>query len=174
MTSIHEKGRSAIDAFVALWPADVRIVRGPAAGRRAKQQPDCVVTIPDAPLVIGVEVKKSTTSAAQMRPLDYLTTVVWRAGEGWWVLPPHDVLRLALDYAGQHCTSSFECFNPGKPNAKWAAWKCDGPSVPRRVREAFEAGEKSPAKHAVAELRREIADLYGAHKQRIAAVVASA
>src|SRR5689334_4487770 len=115
MSNIHERGRNALDAFESLpWPTGTRRFRGPAAGRSAKTIPDFRVEYIEPSVCVPVEVKTSTTSTAQLRPLSYHTTVVWREGVGWWVIPPHDILVLALDYNGQHCTNSFECFNPGK------------------------------------------------------------
>lgn len=175
MASIHDQGRSALDAFEALpWPAGTKLVRGPAAGRHARFTPDCEISYGGNGLVVPVELKKSTTSTAQLRPLDYYTTVVWREGEGWWVLPPQDVMFLALSYAGQHCTSSLECFNPGKPNDSWAKWSVAPETLPQRVEEAFLSGQRSPLKALAEQLAAEIRALYEQHKHRVAAAALGA
>ena len=114
-----------------------------------------------------MEVKKSTTSTAQLRPLDYYTTVVWREGEGWWVIPPDEIVQLATNYVGQHCISSFECFNPGKPTRKWDSWRCAEAEVPGRVKQAFSQGKTSPLKAVAAELGKEILELYEEHKKKV-------
>src|SRR5258707_9668181 len=119
MTSIHDKGAKAVDAFRALpWPTGTQTTPGPRAGRSSKTIPDCLVRFLDG-LEVAVEVKKSTTSAAQMRALAYKVTVVWIEGRGWWVIPPQDIMEMATRYAAQHCTNAFECMNPGKPNDTW-------------------------------------------------------
>ena len=169
MTSIHDQGKSALDAFEALpWPAGAACRRGPAAGRHARFTPDCVVVYPCG-TEVAVELKKSTTSTAQLRPLDYHTTVVWRQGEGWWVLPPQDVMLLALRYVGQHCTSSFECFNPGKPNGSWTRWHCLPDEVPQRVLAAHRSGLVSPLRDVAVRMAAEIRSQWEAHKAMVRA-----
>lgn len=94
----------------------------------------------------------------------YETLVVWREPSDWWVVAPDDVMGLVLGYAGQHCTSSFECCNPGKPTAAWDRWKCSPDEVPTRVTQAFAQGESSPLKGAAATLREQILALWESHK----------
>ncbi len=169
--SIHDKGRSALDAFESLpWPPGTSNNRGPVDGPNAKSTPDVTVRFPSEDRDIPVEVKKSTTSTAQVRSLDYHTTVVWREGEGWWVIPPDDVVRLASEYVGQHCINSFKCFNPGKPTDRWNRWRCAEAEVPDRVKRAFEQGERSPLKAVVQEIAAEIHALYEKHKRRVRTV----
>lgn len=112
---IHRKGQEALDAFLALpWKGAV-VVAGPRAGRGSKAIPDLAITYPDG-LAVAVELKRSSTSVAQLRALDYRTLVVSVAApKVWWILPPHDVMRLAARYAGQHTMNSFECCNPDRP-----------------------------------------------------------
>jgi hypothetical protein len=169
LQSIHGRGREAIATFKALpWPANTCLTAGPAAGRYAKYTPDVLVCFSDG-LRVPMEVKKSTTSIAQLRPLSYYTTAVWRVGEGWWIIPPDWIVHLAMDYVGQHCISSFECFNPGKPNSRWDEWKCQDSDVPDRVRRAYLRGESSPMKAVADRIAGEIRDLWVQHRKVVEA-----
>src|SRR5690606_3596837 len=97
---------------------------GPVAGREARTMPDCRIDYHDGSPTVAVELKRSSTSGAQIRALDYHVLVVWSDASEWWVLPPSDVLVLASLYNGQHTVNSFECCNPGKPSpALWNRWK---------------------------------------------------
>lgn len=165
--SIHDKGKKVLEAFEKLpWDLGTVVSFGPRAGPRAKYVPDATVTYPDD-TPVPVELKRSTTSVAQLRPLDYHVLVVWREREGWWVVPPNAVLEMATSYAGQHCISSFECFNPGKPNAKWQHWKCDPQAVPNRVRTAYEDGQKSSVRGICESMRREVLALFDRHRAEV-------
>lgn len=168
LASIHSKGATAVDAFMALYvPSVASCKAGPRAGRRAAVEPDCSVTYASG-VSVPVEVKKTTTSTSQLRPLDYRVTVVWRDPDEWWVLPPQDVLELALKHAGQHCISSLECFNPGKPNDGWSKWSCTASQVPARVTAAHASGEKHALKSEVEKLRAGIHRLYDEQKEVVA------
>lgn len=164
---IHTTGAGAVAAFQDLpWPRGTSVSAGPKAGRSARLIPDCTVTFEGGPIV-GVEVKKTSTSVSQLRPLDYRPVVVWDGGVGWWVIPADDVVRLSTRYAGQHSTSPLECFNPGKPNAEWAGWKCSRGDVPGRVLAAHQQGESSNLKQLVQRCSGEYQELADRHKDEI-------
>ncbi len=168
--SNHAKGEKAIEAIKSLsWPVGTELESGPKGGKNARK-PDLTVTFPNGPIV-PLEVKLSKNGISGIRPLDYRTTIIWRpgatgAGE-WWVIPPHDMLRLAAEFSGQGCQSSFESFNPGSPPKPFDIWKCEKANVPIRVKEAFEEGEKSSLKSLRVKMQHEIIGLYYDHIKRV-------
>lgn len=143
--SIHDSGEDAVGALETLVRAGGHDAKkGPRSGPNAGKIPDLTVNHQDG-RVLPLEVKQASSSVPQLRPIAYKVTVV-RAEyvEGkedeWWVIPPDDLLRMATDHPGQHCTSSFECMNPGKPTKEWDKWRCNSEEVVSRICEAYERG----------------------------------
>jgi hypothetical protein len=168
--SIHDSGEDAVDALSTLIKnAGHGAEKGPRSGPRAGKVPDLTLKHRDKG-DLPLEVKQASSSVPQLRPIAYKVTVV-RAEhvEGkeleWWVIPPDDLLRMAIDHPGQHCISSFECMNPGKPNKKWDKWKCESKQVVSQICQAYDQGEKSPLKKIAEQFKNEIQALYEGHKK---------
>jgi hypothetical protein len=171
---IHAKGKVAIADLQALpWEAGTTVCPGRPAGRGTKGEPDCTITYPDG-VVVPVEVKRTKTSVAQVRALEYRVIVVWREADGrYWVVPAHDLLVHVASFAGQHCQNPFECCNPGKPSKTWAKWECPRKDVPSRIRTAYEAGQQSPLKRLVPSMEADIRSLADKHRRLVLAGVPS-
>lgn len=171
--SIHNSGESAVDLLKSILESKGHAaVKGPRSGPNAAKVPDILFT-PNGQQPIPLEVKKASSSVPQLRPLAYKVVVVWRAPddgqtEQWWVIPPQDLLVLALNHPGQHCISSFECMNTGAPNANWNQWICPHNELDVRIVTAFEAGNDSPLRAKAQAMRRNIRRLYKRHKSWVA------
>ena len=70
MASLHDKGKTVLGEFRALaWPSAAKLTFGPRAGRNARRVPDCTVDFGDGEPPVPVELKRSSTSVAQLRSL---------------------------------------------------------------------------------------------------------
>jgi hypothetical protein len=169
-TSNYARGHEAVQAFVDLqWPEGFtpHVTRSGAPC-------DCVIHLPGQRYIF-IEVKRASTKypVGQLRPLRYQVVVIWRE-PAWWIIPPHQVIELALGYSGQHCTNPLECFSPGKPRSAWNRWRCSSSQVPERVFQAAQLGDASPLKLLVPHLREDITTLAARQAELVRAAIANA
>ena len=140
-TGISDEGRRAEESFRELT----------GAARCAKPA--------DGDAIVGghhVEVKKaSTTTVNQVRAVKYLTLVVLSTkDECWYVVPPHEVVRLCAERPrGQHTENPLESVTLS--TNRMARFRVDNPNdLAAVVRRCAEEGERHEA------VKRTMADIH--------------
>ncbi len=170
---IHAAGLTLKEAFEGQdWGENVTLQRGARGG--PNPGPDITFNVEgDAAhgdLVIPLELKKRSTGISQIRSLRYETLVVSEPPYRiWWVLPPHEVVKIVAQRAGQHSRNSFECCNPGL--AFLNGWECNTANLHEKIVSAYIDGGNSPIENFVTQVTNELDNLFEAQKERLAQLI---
>ena len=126
---------------------------------KGKAKGDFIVTIGNTEYY--GESKKKTWN--QTRPYKYLVGVGYDPKEDIWiVIPPDDIVKIALEKQGQHTPNPFVCVGLGETKSKkFKKYRCTYAELPNKIFSAIKQGENN---HTI---KKAMLDLKDKMEQRV-------